>query len=152
MDKIFSGSNYNYAIDRDNKVYSWGMGDNYLLGNKKEETVEKPTELDENFFKGKAIMFGLGTQHVVSLVVNDVTERLELDENVMKVTKKAVPEIKAKKNEGIEEEEKLSQERKGRKRRTLDEDDDKELKKVKKTVSSRSVSKSEKKNVRTKRR
>lgn len=117
VDKIFSGTNFNYAIDRENKVYSWGMGENYVLGNKEEDTVEEPAELDEDFFKGKAIAFGLGAQHVVSLVVNDVTVRLELDEEVTKVMekqkKKPASATKPKKSEGAEEEEKKKKDGEG---------------------------------------
>lgn len=106
VEKIFVGSHYNYAIDRDNKVYSWGMGDNYLLGNREEETVEEPTEIGEDFFKGKAILFGLGAQHVVTLVVNDVTVKLELEEDVTKVVEKQKKSAaKSKKSESKDDEE-----------------------------------------------
>jgi len=40
---ISAGKNYNYAVSSaDNKVYSWGFGENYVLGNKEDVSVHKP--------------------------------------------------------------------------------------------------------------
>jgi alpha-tubulin suppressor-like RCC1 family protein len=41
--KVFAGSNYCYALDETtNKLYSWGMGDNYVLGTREEENCFEP--------------------------------------------------------------------------------------------------------------
>lgn len=40
---ISAGKNYNYAINSaTNEVYSWGFGENYVLGTKEDESVYLP--------------------------------------------------------------------------------------------------------------
>lgn len=41
--KVFAGSNYCYTLDQEtNKLYSWGMGDNYVLGTREEDNSFEP--------------------------------------------------------------------------------------------------------------
>ena len=84
--QIYSGTNFNYAISDsdDNDVYSWGMGDNYVLGTRDEDVVYEPTLIPAGFFKNeKVITFGLGAQHVVALTLADKNiERPTLETNV----------------------------------------------------------------------
>jgi len=69
--KIQSISHYNYAINTSEKgwpkVYTWGSGFNYVLGNGKEETVSNPFRVSNNkLFKGEVpTEVALGFSHVV---------------------------------------------------------------------------------------
>lgn len=50
------------------EVYSWGMGENYVLGNRQDENEFKPYKLDPRMFEeNKVIMMACGTQHTVAL-------------------------------------------------------------------------------------
>ena len=72
IDKIFAGSNYCYALcESENKLYSWGMGYNYVLGSRDEDnlftpTVVHPKQFHENIVK----LVGTGSQHVVVLTTD----------------------------------------------------------------------------------
>lgn len=44
-------------------MYSWGTGDNYILGNKKERTEKKPFLINSDFFKNlKVSQLDMGVQ------------------------------------------------------------------------------------------
>lgn len=68
---ILASSHFNFAINRAEKfwpkVYSWGTGFNYVLGNGKEETVTTPFRIsNEKLFKGLVpTQVALGGSHVV---------------------------------------------------------------------------------------
>lgn len=56
IDKIVCSMNFNYALcTNKNEVYSWGMGDSYVLGNKKEENENEPFKVPKEFFFNKKI-------------------------------------------------------------------------------------------------
>lgn len=67
--KVFAGSNYCYALDQEtNKLYSWGMGDNYVLGTREEENSFEPHLVHPKmFFECKVRTVGAGAQHIVVL-------------------------------------------------------------------------------------
>jgi len=49
-------------------VYSWGFGENYVLGNRDDCNEFKPYKLDPRMFEEKqVVMMAGGTQHVVCL-------------------------------------------------------------------------------------
>ncbi len=64
---IYSSNHFNYALDNiENKVYSWGMGYCYVLGNKNDDNEETPYEISKAFFKNLNVeQISLGSQHVV---------------------------------------------------------------------------------------
>lgn len=70
ISQIFGGSCYGYAKSKEGAIFSWGMGDNYILGNKEEETVYIPTELEGKTYEQIPIQIGLGAQHVICLCSN----------------------------------------------------------------------------------
>lgn len=77
IDKIFAGSNYCYALcESENKLYSWGMGYNYVLGSREEDnlftpTVVHPKQFHENIVK----LVGTGAQHIVVLTTDSPDNR-----------------------------------------------------------------------------
>jgi alpha-tubulin suppressor-like RCC1 family protein len=49
-------------------VYSWGFGENYVLGNRDDCNEFKPYKLDPRMFEeNKVVMLAGGTQHAVAL-------------------------------------------------------------------------------------
>ena len=58
-----------------NKVYSWGSGDSYILGNKKEKSEKQPYLIDNKFFKNMRVSdLDMGCAHVAVVLTKD--ERL----------------------------------------------------------------------------
>lgn len=56
INKIHSSMNFNYASSHTtNKVYSWGMGESYVLGNKKDDNILVPNEISKDFFFNKNV-------------------------------------------------------------------------------------------------
>ena len=84
--KSIPGGSYNYCVTEDRTIYSWGCGDLYVLGTRKEETEYEPHEVNtQQLHNLKVIEFGLGSQHVVFLAASDTAaERPKLDEDVVK--------------------------------------------------------------------
>jgi len=66
INQIVSSSNFNYALDTENnKVYSWGIGMNHVLGNKSDNDEKLPFTIPNEFFQNKIIgQIGLGGQHI----------------------------------------------------------------------------------------
>jgi alpha-tubulin suppressor-like RCC1 family protein len=61
---IYSSMGYNYALDvNDNQAYSWGDGNNYKLGNKKESEVKLPFCIPKVFFSN------LKLDHVINSII-----------------------------------------------------------------------------------
>lgn len=67
--QVFAKGNYTYAlIGAKNDVYSWGFGENYVLGNRDDCNQFTPYKLDPRMFEEKkVIMMSLGTMHTVAL-------------------------------------------------------------------------------------
>mmetsp|Transcript_18225 Transcript_18225/g.15893 ORF Transcript_18225/g.15893 Transcript_18225/m.15893 type:complete len:86 (-) Transcript_18225:503-760(-) len=83
---IKSGGSYNYAINGEGQVYSWGMGVSYVLGSRNEDTQYEPFDIPTRFFKSeKQSSISLGAQHVVYLGHDEDTEVPKFDESVFKV-------------------------------------------------------------------
>lgn len=72
INKVFAGSNYCYALsESDNKLYSWGMGFNYVLGSRDEENLYTPTVVHPKQFHELTVkLVGAGSQHVVVLTTD----------------------------------------------------------------------------------
>jgi alpha-tubulin suppressor-like RCC1 family protein len=51
---VSAAGNYSYAlVQNKNEVYSWGFGENYVLGNRADENQHKPYKLDPRMFEEK---------------------------------------------------------------------------------------------------
>ncbi|CAI2386416.1 unnamed protein product [Moneuplotes crassus] len=111
---ISAGANYSYAIRQRkpvaksmeevkgeeskevdlkiNQLYSWGMGDNYVLCNKDDETVYTPTEVKVNMFRDlNPISVSCGTMHCImrSIALDEKPEDYGLDP----ITEKSIEEV-----------------------------------------------------------
>jgi len=56
---VSAKGNYCYAIvqkDEGNEVYSWGMGENYVLGNRDDENEFKPYKLHPKMFEENKVV------------------------------------------------------------------------------------------------
>jgi regulator of chromosome condensation len=81
--KIYSGQNYNYAINNSNEVYSWGDATDYVLGTREEDTEYVPVQISEAFFSNnQAVVIGCGSQHVAAITVPPGTDLPLLDPEV----------------------------------------------------------------------
>lgn len=68
--QVVAAGHYCYAICGDD-VYSWGFGENYVLGNRSDENEFKPHKLDPRMFENnKVVMLAGGTQHAVALALD----------------------------------------------------------------------------------
>jgi hypothetical protein len=67
-----------------NKVYSWGFGENYVLGTLNDENEVFPHNVNPKMFEEKQVhQIALGTQHVVVLASDDKElPEMKLDEFV----------------------------------------------------------------------
>ena len=81
-----------------NKVYSWGNGDSFILGNKKEKSEKNPYLIDFNFFKNmKVSQLEMGCSHVAVLLTKE--ERVYINnkkEEKKKEEEKVIKPIKRK--------------------------------------------------------
>lgn len=74
---VYASGNYCYALQINdavptNQLYSWGMGNSYVLGNRDEENQYTPYKVHPKMFEEFPVVdMGLGTQHVVVLTTND---------------------------------------------------------------------------------
>ena len=66
VDDIFASNQYFYAKNKiTNKIYSWGCGDSYILGNKKEKAEKTPYLINNLFFKNLYVEnISLGCFHI----------------------------------------------------------------------------------------
>ena len=79
VDEIYASANFFYAKNNfNNKVYSWGCGNNFVLGNKTENSEKKPFEINPFFFKNIIVsQIALGYSHVAILLKNDKNKKME---------------------------------------------------------------------------
>lgn len=75
---VYASSHYCYAVVQSkNEVFSWGMGENYVLGNRDENSEYRPYKLDPRMFEeNKVVMMACGTQHCVSLTLASADSKL----------------------------------------------------------------------------
>mgnify|MGYP003892137895 CR=1 FL=1 len=97
--QVAAAGQYCYAVCEDS-VYSWGMGENYVLGNRDDNNEFKPYKLDPRMFENnKVVMMGCGTQHAVALTLAGPDAIMPvLDQSKFAVTAEAVPEQKKQKS------------------------------------------------------
>ena len=83
VDDIYSRNQYFYAKNSKlNKVYSWGMGDCYVLGNRKEKSEPTPYLVNHLFFKNLYVKdLALGSAHVVALLIENKDMKIDVSEN-----------------------------------------------------------------------
>jgi len=153
VEKIFSRENLNYAITKDNQVYSWGAGESFVLGTGHTENLWVSTRLENPLFDGQRIrQIGLGFEHAV-ILTGEADPQLEeelLNQEFGKSGKKGTqnPTIgkkgKGKKDEGeaekdLEEEatkkETPAVKKSLKKKASEDGDDEVAVKKIKKSLS-----------------
>lgn len=109
---IAAAGQYSYAITRDG-VFSWGMGENYVLGNRDDCNEFFPYKLDPRMFEEHvAVQIGCGTQHTVALVLESNEAQIpELNDAAF--TSETVPaktETKEIEEDQIEEEKPIKEE------------------------------------------
>jgi len=68
---IGCGDNFSMAVKTDNKICAWGFGNNYVLGNKKEDDLTSPFEIPdlEEFEDKNIIRISCGSSHALFLMV-----------------------------------------------------------------------------------
>lgn len=73
---IYSSSNYCYAANlEEQRIYSWGFGENFILGNRQQSDNEvKPYLIENEFLKGFVEQISLGNQHVMIAVSSEKTK------------------------------------------------------------------------------
>ena len=78
VSQVCASGQYTYAVvEKTGEVYSWGMGDNYVLGNRDEENQFEPYKLHPKMFEeNKVVMMGLGFQHTVALTLDGPESKL----------------------------------------------------------------------------
>lgn len=66
---VAAGGQYSYCVEgKTNKVYSWGFGENYVLGTLKDDNECTPHNVNPKMYEeNKVHQIALGTQHVVTL-------------------------------------------------------------------------------------
>ena len=111
VNDILACHTYFYAKNnKKNKVYSWGSGDSFTLGNKKEKAEIKPYLINNLFFKNLYVDdLALGCYHVVVKLSKKKYEekRPEYNLNEMEkidIEKKEEIKPKKRKNDGLNEE------------------------------------------------
>ena len=95
INEIYANNQYFYAKnDTTNKVYSWGIGDNYVLGNRKEKAENSPYLVNHLFFKNLYVSdISLGSAHVAALLI----EKKDIKSNMSQQKSKETKEINNKK-------------------------------------------------------
>ena len=93
INEIYARNEFFYAKNNSsNKVYSWGVGDCFVLGNRKEKPENSPYLINHLFFKNLNVTdLSLGTMHVAVYL----TEKEEINKNRSRSTSQK----KSKKNE-----------------------------------------------------
>ena len=70
---VYAKGNYSYVLEKPegsktNQLYSWGMGENYVLGSRDDDNQFRPYAVHPRMFEElPVLMLGAGTQHVVVL-------------------------------------------------------------------------------------
>ena len=85
IDEIYASAQFFYAKNNDyNKVYSWGCGDSFVLGNKTENSEKFPYEIHPLFFKNVLVsQIALGYSHVAVLLKDDGKQKQKNDNELI---------------------------------------------------------------------
>jgi regulator of chromosome condensation len=83
---VGTGDHFSMAVDTVNKIYAWGFGEYFVLGNRKEEEVSSPFRMpDLNELEGKDIVrISCGSAHALFLIVaasNSDGDTMDVDTN-----------------------------------------------------------------------
>ncbi|XP_029475514.1 regulator of chromosome condensation isoform X2 [Rhinatrema bivittatum] len=66
---VACGASVSYAVSKDGRIYAWGMGTNYQLGNGEEEDLWSPREMSGKQLEKRVVLsVSSGGQHTVLLV------------------------------------------------------------------------------------
>lgn len=70
---VYAGKNYSYVHNSGcNSAYSWGFGENYVLGTRNDDSQFTPVKVDERmFFDAQVRHIGCGDQHIIALCAKD---------------------------------------------------------------------------------
>ena len=95
VDDIYARNQYFYAKNNTtNKVYSWGMGDCYILGNRKEKSEPTPFLINHLFFKNLYVNdLALGSAHVVAFLIEKKDMNLNMNMSQQKIIERKKNEI-----------------------------------------------------------
>ena len=110
VNDVFACHQYFYAKnDKNNKIYSWGLGDSFVLGNKKEKAEITPYLINNLFFKNLYVEnLALGCYHVVVKLIEKKYEEQNREksniDNKIDIEKKEEIKPKKRKNDGLKEE------------------------------------------------
>ena len=90
---VAAAGQYSYAIEHStNKVYSWGFGENYVLGTLKDDNECTPHNVNPKMFEeNKVHQMALGTQHVVALATPDNEPLPQLNMSEFELAPGALP-------------------------------------------------------------
>lgn len=90
VNDVFACDQYFYAKnDINNRIYSWGIGDSYRLGNKKEKTETVPYLINNAFYKNLYVEhLALGCYHVVVKLIKKEYEDNRKQENIINIIEK----------------------------------------------------------------
>ena len=104
IDDIYAAYQYFYAKNKKtNKVYSWGSGDSFILGNKKEKSETTPYLINHLFFKNLYVNdLALGCSHVAVFLIEKKDINLCQEENKKNEISKISKNNKTKKRKNIE--------------------------------------------------
>jgi regulator of chromosome condensation len=68
---IASGGHFNYAVTVSGQVFSWGQGDNYVLGTGSERSESRPALVNPKLFNSEAVLCAVaGGQHGLFLTTD----------------------------------------------------------------------------------
>lgn len=73
---MIAAGHFSYSlVEGTNEVYSWGMGDNYVLGNRNDRNEHKPYLVDSRMFENnKVLQIACGSNHIVVLTQEQGTD------------------------------------------------------------------------------
>jgi len=109
VNEIISAYQSFYARNTlNNKIYSWGTGDSFILGNKKEKSEKNPYLIDNKFYNYmKVSQLSMGCSHIAVLLIKD--DNINKINNIKKEEKKEENVIKARKRKSEYEKENESE-------------------------------------------
>ena len=75
ISRVFAKGCYCYGLaEETNELYSWGIGENYVLGTRDDENSYEPVLVHpKQFHENRVKSIGPGTQHVI-ILTTDSTE------------------------------------------------------------------------------